>query len=92
MNQSLRKLMLIIMFLFPSAAVVASPAVDVMSDSEVSEYAIRMSGVLQKISNRQLCMAQDLRCISAEFARHGLSYEDKEPVMKRLSIMLGSIH
>jgi hypothetical protein len=84
--------MLTIIFFFASAAVVASPAVDIMSDSEVSEYAIRMSSVLQKISNRQICMAEDLRCICAEFARHGLSYEDKEPVMKRLSIMIGSIH
>jgi hypothetical protein len=84
--------MQILILLFPSAVVVASPAVDVMSDSEVSEYAVRMSSVLQKISNRQLCIAQDLRCICAEFARHGLAYEDREPVMKRLSIMIGSIH
>jgi len=92
MNKSMRNLILIIDLLFPSAKGMATPAVDVMSDSEVSEYAIRMSSVLEKIRSRQLCMADDMRCISAEFARHGIAYEDKAPVIKRLSIMIGSIH
>jgi hypothetical protein len=92
MDESMRKLILIITLLFPAVKVIASPVVDHMSDNEVSEYAIRMSSVLGKIRDGQLCMTEDIRCISAEFARHGISYQDKEPVIKRLSIMIGSIH
>jgi hypothetical protein len=92
MNKSMRNLILIITLLFPVAKVMASPAVDIMSDNEVSEYAIRMSSVLDKIRDGRLCITEDIRCISAEFARHGMSYADKEPVIKRLSIMIGSIH
>jgi len=92
MKQSLRMLMLIMTLMFSSTSILASPDVDVMTDIEVSEYAIRMSNVLEKIRRQQLCVPDDMRCVHAEFTRHGISYTDKESVVKRLSIMLGSIH
>jgi hypothetical protein len=69
----------------------ASSDVDHMSDIEVCDYAVRMSEVLEDIQNRQTCQAQDIHCIRAEFARHGISYDDKVLVHKRLSLMIGSI-
>jgi hypothetical protein len=70
---------------------VASPDVEQMSDIEVSEYAVHMSKVLEKIQYRQLCASHDTHCVRAEFARHGLSYDDKVSVQKRLIIMVGGI-
>lgn len=78
--------------LLSSMRVMASPAVDNMSDMEVSEYAIRMSAVLEKINNEQLCLANDLGCVCNEFARNGVAYDDKVAVQKRLVIMIGSIY
>ncbi len=71
---------------------VASPEVDRMSDIEVSEYAVKMSSVIEKIQYRQLCASNDTYCVRAEFARNGISYDDKESVQKRLVLMIGSIH
>lgn len=71
---------------------VASPDVDRMSDIEVSEYAAQMSRVLDNIQHRQLCGSNDAPCVRAEFARHGISYDDKESVQKRVVLMIGSIY
>jgi len=69
----------------------ASPDVAQMSDIEVSEYAARMSEVITEIQYRQLCSIQDTYCVRAEFARHGVSYDDKESVQKRLLLMVGKV-
>ena len=69
----------------------ASPDVAHMSDIEVSEYAIRMSEVITEIQHQQLCSMQDTYCVRAEFARHGISYDDKESVQKRLVLMVGKV-
>ncbi len=78
-------------FSLRSVPAVASPDVDHMSDLEVSEYAARMSNVIEEIQNSQLCPVQNTSCVRAEFARHGVSYDDKEPVKKRLVLMLGKV-
>jgi len=70
---------------------VASPEVDHMSNIEVSEYAARMSQVMADIQYRQICTSQDTHCVRAEFARQGVSYDDKESVQKRLALMIGSM-
>jgi len=69
----------------------ASPSVDQMSDIEVSEYAVHMPRVLEQIHYRQLCDSHDMHCVRAEFARHGLPYDDKTSVHKRLVLMVDSI-
>lgn len=92
MYRNIKSLVLTLGLLWSSVAAMASPPVDVMSDAEVSEYAIRMSELLDKIQDRHLCISDDVRCVRAEFFRHGVSYDDKEPVQKRLVIMKGSIH
>ena len=69
----------------------ATPEVAHMSDIEVSEYAVRMSHVIEDIQYRQLCAMHDTACVRAEFARHGVSYDDKEPVQKRLVLMVGKV-
>lgn len=74
-----------------SMPVVASSDVDHMSDIEVSDYAVRMSEVIEHIQYRQLCQALDTACVRAEFARHGVSYDDKESVQKRLVLMVGKV-
>jgi len=71
--------------------VIASPDVAHMSDIEVSEYAVRMSEVITEIQYHQLCSMQDTYCVRTEFARHGISYDDKEPVQKRLVLMVGKV-
>jgi hypothetical protein len=78
--------------LFSTIRAVASPDIDLMSDIEVSEYAARMSRVLENIQYYQLCEQQDARCVRTEMARYGISYDDKETVQKRLTIMIGTIH
>lgn len=75
-----------------STYALASPEVDHMSDIEVSEYAARMSQVIDDIQYRQVCTSQDTRCVRAEFARQGVSYDDKKSVQKRLALMIGSMH
>ncbi len=70
---------------------VASPDVDQVSDSEVSEYAIQMSEIIEEIQYRQICAVQDTPCVRAEFTRHGVSYDDKESVQKRLLLMIGKV-
>ena len=83
---------LLISLVLVSMRAVASPTVDNMTDTEVSEYAVRMSNVLDKINDKHLCWDNDIRCVRSEFSRHGVSYDDKLPVQKRLVIMLGSIY
>lgn len=78
--------------LLSSMQVMASPAVDNMTDMEVSEYAIRMSDVLEKIYSERLCSMTDNHCVRTEFARNGVVYDDKDAVKKRLVIMIGSIY
>ncbi len=78
--------------LLSSVRAIASPKVDNMSDAEVSEYAIRMSAVVERIYSEQLCQTSDDHCVRFEFARSGVAYDDKEAVKKRLLIMLGSIY
>ncbi len=78
-------------FLLMSLPTVASPDVDHMSDLEVSEYAVRMSRVIEAIQYRQLCPVQDTYCMRVEFARQGISYDDKESVQKRLVLMVGKV-
>ena len=77
--------------LLASSRVFAMPDVAYMSDIEVSEYAERMSHVIEEIQYRQLCTARDTDCVRAEFARHGVSYDDKESVQKRLLLMVGKV-
>ena len=92
MNRFIQTAILSAGLLLSSMRVMASPAVDNMSDMEVSEYAIRMSAVLEKINSEQLCLTSDHRCVRNEFARNGVAYDDKEAVQKRLVIMIGSIY
>jgi len=70
----------------------ASSDVDHMSDIEVRDYAVRMSEVMDKVQKRKICVTQDTRCVRAEFARHGVSYDDKASVQKRLSLMVGTLY
>lgn len=72
--------------------VLASSDVDHMSDVEVQNYAVRMSEVMDDIQNQQICEVQDTRCVRAEFARQGVSYEDKKSVQKRLALMVGTLY
>ena len=99
MNQFCASVILVTSFLLSSMPVMAAPAaehmesaVEHMSDVEVSEYAIRMSNALENIQKNQLCQPNDDSCVRSELARHGVSYDDKEAVKKRLAIMVGSIY
>lgn len=92
MYRFVRVTLLISGLLLSSMRAMASPAVDYMSDMEVSEYAIRMSEVLEKIHREQLCMATDDQCVREECARNGVVLADKDALRKRLHIMIGSIN
>ena len=92
MKHLLRSVALITGLALSTVRAVASPEVDRMSDIEVSEYAVHMSSVLENIQYRQLCVSQDTRCFRAEFARHGISYDDKISVQKRVVLMIGSVY
>lgn len=92
MKHVLQKTALITALVLTTVRAVAAPDVDRMSDIEVSEYAVRMSSVLQNMQHYRLCGSHDTQCARDEFARHGLSYDDKESVQKRLVIMIGSIY
>ena len=92
MTRLIQVTILISGLLLTSMRTMASPAVDDMSDMEVSEYAIRMSDVLEKIYSEQLCLTTDDHCVRTECARNGVVFEDKEAVKKRLHIMIGSIY
>jgi len=91
MKPVLYALIFIAGLLLASSRVFAMPDVAYMSDIEVSEYAERMSHVIEEIQYRQLCTVQDSDCVRAEFARHGVSYDDKESVQKRLLLMVGKV-
>lgn len=92
MSRLLQQIMLITALLFSAMQVVAAPGIDSMSDAEVSEYAIQMSELIDEIRYSDRCMPRDRYCMRAEFARNGLSYDDKERVKKRLVIMIGTMH
>lgn len=92
MKRFLLWLTLFLGLLFSSGNAFASSSVEHMSNIEVSEYAIRMSNVLENIQNNHLCRSDDVSCIRAEFKRNGISYDDKKAVQKRLLILIGSIH
>ncbi|MBE9559779.1 MAG: hypothetical protein IMF15_03270 [Proteobacteria bacterium] len=92
MKHLLRSVVLIAGFALTTVRAVASPDVDRMSDVEVSEYAVQMSSVLENIQYRQLCALRDAHCFRTEFARHGISYDDKESVQKRVVLMIGSVY
>lgn len=94
MKHILRTVTLIAGLALSSMRAVASPLPDVerMSDIEVSEYAVQMSSVLESIQNHQLCGTNDTHCVRAEFARHGISYDDRESVQKRVILMIGSVY
>ena len=70
----------------------ASSVVESMSDIEVSEYAVRMSSVLENIQSKQLCAADDTDCVKEECARHGISYDDKSAVQKRMLLIIANIY
>jgi len=91
MKRVLQILLFIVGLPLMTLSVVASPSVDLMSDIEVSEYAVHMSRVLEQIQYRQLCAMNDTYCVRAEFARQGIAYDDKVAVQKRLVLMVGSI-
>ena len=92
MKHVLQKTVLIAGLALTTMRAIASPDVDLMSDIEVSEYAVRMSSVMERMQHYHLCDSQDTQCQRDEFTRHGLSYDDKETVQKRLVIMIGSIY
>lgn len=92
MKQFRQVLVLVTVSLLSSARAMASSEVDAMTDVEISEYAIRMSDIMEKIQYRRLCLSEDTRCLRAEFSRHGISYDDKEPLKRRLAIMLAGVH
>lgn len=85
-------LVLVTALLLSSARAMASSEVDAMTDVDISECAICMSGIMEKIQYRRLSLSEDTRCLRAEFSRHGISCDDKEPLKRRLAIMLGSVH
>ena len=91
MKQLLATATLIAGLALTTMPVVASPSVDYMSDVEVSEYAIRLSNVIETVEHNQLCFSDDINCLRAEFAAHGVSYDDKKPVQKRLVLMIGNV-
>ena len=78
--------------LFSTVRAVAATEVEHMSDIEVCEYAARMSTALDNIKSHQLCEQKDTQCVRTELARHGISYDDKEMLQKRLHILMGSLH
>lgn len=92
MSRLIQVAILISGLLLTSMRTMASPAVDDMSDMEVSEYAVRMSDVLERIYSEQLCLEADEHCIRTECARNGVVFDDKEAVKKRLHIMIGNIY
>jgi len=92
MNRVLNRGILVVSLLLPAMRAAASPDVEYMSDIEVSEYAIRMSNVLESIQDRRVCGSDDVTCVRAEFSRHGVSYDDKEAVKKRLYIMKSNMY
>ena len=92
MKHLLRSVVLIAGFALTTMRAVASPDVDRMSDVEVSEYAVQMSSVMENIQYHQLCASRDTHCFRTEFARHGITYEDKESVQKRVVLMIGRVY
>lgn len=94
MKHIIRTVALIAGLALSTMRAVASPSPDVerMSDIEVSEYAVQMSNVLENIQYQQLCGTNDTPCVRAEFARHGISYDDRESVRKRVFLMIGSVY
>ncbi len=92
MDGFLPRVTLIAGLLLTALPLMATPKVDVMTDREVTEYAVRISELLQHIQQQEICLENDVSCMRAEFHRHGFSYDDKESVHKRLIIMVGFVH
>jgi hypothetical protein len=92
MNKCLQRVTLVAGLLLTTMRVVASPDIDSMTDKEVTEYAIRISDVMQQIQLSGLCMDDDVTCLRVELQRFGIAHEDRNSVQKRLVLMLGSIH
>jgi hypothetical protein len=92
MKRVIQSVVLIAGLLLSSVRAVAATEVEHMSDIEVCEYAARMSTALENIESYQICERQDAKCVRAELARYGVSYDDKEMVQKRLVILIGSVH
>lgn len=87
-----QRIVLVIATLVISTPATASFDVEQMSDIEVSEYAVRMSTVLEKIQDNQLCVTNDIECVREECARHGVSYDDKAAVQKRILLIIAKIY
>lgn len=92
MKHLLQSAGLIAGFVLTIMRAVASPDIDRMSDVEVSEYAVQMSSVMENIQYHQLCASRDTHCFRTEFERHGISYDDKESVQKRVVLIIGSVY
>ena len=86
-----QSMVLITGLLLSSMQVAASPSVQQMSDIEVTEYAVRLSNTIEIVEHKGLCHSNNVSCLRAEFARYGVSYDDKEPVKKRLVLMIGGV-
>lgn len=92
MKKLLPHFVLMMAMLLITSHAVASSAVERMSDIEVSEYAVRMSSVLESIQKNQLCSVDDINCIKEECARHGVSYDDKDAVHKRMLLIIAEMY
>lgn len=91
MDHIFQSVVLITGLLLSSMSAVAAPSVQYMSDVEVTDYAVRLSNVIEIVEHKQLCFSNSVQCLRTEFARYGVSYDDKEPVKKRLVLMIGSV-
>ena len=91
MKHIVQSVVLITGLLLFSMRAVAAPSVQYMSDVEVTDYAVRLSNVIEIVEHNQICFSNDIQCLRAEFARYGVSYDDKDPVKKRLVLMIGSV-
>jgi len=92
MKKLLPSFVLMLSMLLINSHAVASSAIDQMSDVELSEYAVRMSSVLETIQNNGLCSVADINCIKEECARRGVSYDDKDAVHKRMLLIIANIY
>ena len=92
MKRLLTTMALVLGLLLSTVRAIASQDVDHMSNIEVSEYAIRMSEAIDDIRENRLCHSDDISCLRTEFLRHGVDYDDKRAVQKRIVIMIGSIY
>jgi hypothetical protein len=90
-STSLRLIFMSALLLSPMHAIAVSD-VDHMTDAEVTDYASRMSITLKQIQDNQLCVSDDVNCLRKEFARQGVSYDDKVAVQQRVMLMITNIY